>query len=58
MRTIRINFVNYWDGPRHDYEHDPVYQFLCQHYDVEISDKPEYLFCEIHGHDDLDYNCV
>ena len=58
MRKIRINFANYWDGPRHDYEHDPVYKFLCEHYDVEVSHDPEYLFCEIHGHDDLKYNCV
>lgn len=58
MRTIRINFVNYWDGPNHDYLHDPDYQFLCKHYNVEISDNPEYLFCEVLGHDDLKYNCV
>lgn len=58
MKSIRINFVNYWDSPRHDYEHDPDYQCLCKYYNVEISDNPEYLFCEVLGHDDLKYNCV
>ena len=58
MRTIRINFANYWDGPRHDYERDPDYQFLCSRYNVEISPNPDYLFCQVLGHDDLNYNCV
>lgn len=58
MKTIRINFVNYWDGPKHNYERDPIYKFLQQHYNVEISDNPDYLFCEVHGHDDLKYDCV
>lgn len=58
MKTIRINFTNCWDGPKHNYLSDPSCQFLCKHYNVEISDDPEYLFCEVHGNDDLKYNCV
>lgn len=57
-RRIKINFADCWDGPKHDYRQDPIYRFLCRHYEVEISDKPEYLFCEVLGHDDLKYDCV
>lgn len=58
MKTIKINFANYWDGARHDYANDPVYKFLCSRYNVEISQEPDYLFCEVHGHDDLRFDCV
>ena len=55
-KHIRIKFVDFWD----DFvpENNLFYQLLCEHYDVELSDDPEYLFCSVFGEKHLTYNCV
>ena len=55
-RHIRIKFVDFWD----DFvpEANLFYQILAEHYEVELSDDPEYLFCSVFGEEHLRYDCV
>lgn len=55
-KHIRIKFVDFWD----DFvpENNIFYQLLCEHYDVELSDDPEYIFCSVFGEEHLSYDCV
>lgn len=55
-KHIRIKFVDFWD----DFvpENNLFYQLLSEHYDVELSDNPEYLFCSVFGDEHLRYDCV
>ena len=55
-KHIRIQFVDFWD----DFvpEKNIFYQILCEHYEVELSDEPEYLFCSVFGEKHLHYDCV
>lgn len=57
-KTIRVKWGEYANNG------DPIeesfeYRTLSKHFDLEITDKPDYLFCNIIKHDDLKYNgCV
>ena len=44
-KHIRIRFVDFWD----DFvpENNIFYQLLSQHYEVELSDTPDYIFCSV-----------
>ena len=55
-KHIRIRFVDFWD----DFvpENNIFYQLLCEHYEVELSDTPDYLFCSVFGEEHLRYDCV
>ena len=55
-KHIRIKFVDFWD----DFvpEKNLFYQILTEHYDVELSDEPEYLFYSVFGEEYLQYDCV
>lgn len=55
-KNIRIRFVDFWD----DFvpEDNLFYQLLSEHYDVELSDEPEYIFCSVFGEEHLRYDCV
>ncbi|MBR5234575.1 MAG: glycosyltransferase [Bacteroidaceae bacterium] len=55
-KHIRIRFVDFWD----DFvpENNIFYQLLSEHYDVELSDTPDYLFCSVFGEEHLRYDCV
>lgn len=55
-KHIRIKFVDFWD----DFvpETNLFYQILAAHYEVELSDEPEYLFCSVFGETHLQYDCV
>ena len=55
-KHIRIKFVDFWD----DFvpEKNIFYQLLCEHYDVELSDTPDYIFCSVFGEEHLRYDCV
>lgn len=55
-KHIRIKFVDFWD----DFvpESNLFYQILAEHYEVELSDDPEFLFCSVFGERHLQYNCV
>lgn len=53
---IRINFVDFWDDfvPTESL----FYQLLAQHYEIELSPAPDYLFCSVFGDEHLKYDCV
>ena len=56
MKKIRVKFVDQWFG--HRPEHDKFFNLLCRHYDVELSDNPEYLFDGGLGHEYLKFDCI
>lgn len=47
MKTIKIKYVGYWDG--YEYERTVLFHFLKRHYNVVISDDPDYIICGIFG---------
>ena len=55
-KHIRIRFVDFWD----DFvpENNIFYQLLSEHYEVELSDTPDYIFCSVFGEEHLNYDCV
>ncbi len=56
-KKIKLGFVDKWGGfiPENDY----YYKVLSRHYDIEISDKPDYLICSQNGRKHFHYsNCV
>lgn len=52
MKTIKIGFSGFWPGfvP----EDFCIYQILQKHYNIEISDDPDYIICSVFG----DHNYV
>ena len=56
MKTIKINFVDFWDS--FNYEEFYIYQFLTKEYNVIIDNKPDYIFFGDHGYDHLKYDCI
>lgn len=57
-KKIKVRWGTYGNGAPANYEKSPIYEFLMENYDVEFSDDPDYLICDIASHDDLDYDCV
>ncbi len=56
-RKIKVNFVDFWAG--HVPTEDVIYKLLSQRYDIELSDKPDYLFCQRFGKQSLYYDgCI
>ena len=56
-KVIKIKFVDFWKNfnPKDNY----FYNFLQKHYDVELSDEPDYCFFSVYGYQHLNYNnCV
>ena len=55
-KHIRIKFVDFWD----DFvpENSLFYQLLREHYDIELTDEPDYVFCSVFGEEHLRYDCV
>ncbi len=47
MKTIKIKFVGYWKG--FDYERTVLYKILSKHYQVEVSESPDYVICSCFG---------
>jgi hypothetical protein len=47
MKKIKVKFVGFWDcfDPSKHY----FYQLMCKHYDVELSDAPDYIICSCFG---------
>ena len=47
MKTIKVKFVGFWD----DFmpEKQLFYKMMCKHYDVQISDEPDYIICSCFG---------
>ena len=42
-KKIKINYVGFWKT--YNYENLTIHQILKKHYDLEISDNPDYLIC-------------
>lgn len=56
MRTIKIQYAGWWDT--FQWETYSITQILKKHYDVVISDEPDYVFCSLYLRDYLKYDCV
>lgn len=56
MKKIKIGFCDFTGGfdPRHNFIGD----ILARHFEVEVSDEPEYLFFSAFGNYHLKYDCV
>lgn len=56
MRTIRVAYTDWWTG------FEPakyIYQeILSKYYNIEISDKPDYVFCSLYSHECLKYDAI
>ena len=53
----KIKFVDFWPG--FNPEDFFIFKILSNKYELEISDKPDFVFCSVFGHDHLKYNdCV
>ena len=56
-RIIKIDFTDFWPG--FNKKDNYFYNILAKKYNVEISDKPEYLFCSCFGNKHFRYkDCV
>ena len=53
MKTIKINFVDFWDI---DKENNVITEVLKTKYNVEISNNPDYIFCSVFGYHHFEYN--
>lgn len=56
MRTIKIQYAGWWDT--FQWETYSITQILKKHYDVVVSDEPDYVFCSLYTNDFLKYDCV
>lgn len=57
MKVIKINFVDFYPG--FDYKKIFLYNYLSSYYHLEISDKPDYLFCSCFGYNHWKYqDCI
>ena len=53
---IKIDFTDFWGG--FDKTNNYFYNLLKEEFDVEISDRPDYLFFSIFGNNHQNYNCT
>ena len=55
-KKIKLGFADKWGGfvPEEDF----YYKLLARHYDIELSDTPDYLICSQNGHSHIKYDCV
>lgn len=56
MKTIKIKFSGFWG--KFDENNNFIINILRKHYNVILSDRPEYLFYSVFSKDFLNYNCV
>ena len=57
MKTIKIKFVDFWDGC--DVQTLLFYKRLCLYYNVELSENPDYLVYSVFGTEHLKYKkCI
>jgi hypothetical protein len=52
---IKIDFSDFWGG--YDKKDNYFYNLLIEEFDVEITDKPDFLFFSIFGNNHQKYNC-
>jgi len=55
-RHIKIAFSDFWDV--FNQEDNFIMDALKPNFDVEISDKPDFVFCSIFGREHLKYDCA
>lgn len=55
-KTIKINFCDWWAG--FDVYRNLFSSILQKHYNIEISEEPDFLFYSCSGRDFEKYNCV
>ena len=57
-KTIKIKYVDFW-GRLVDIPVDTMFhKVLEDHYNIEISDEPDYIICSCFGEDYKNYDCV
>lgn len=56
MKTIRINFVDFWKN--FNPENSAIYNRLKKKWQVVISSEPDYLFYSCYGYEHLKYDCI
>lgn len=56
MRTIKVAYVDWWS----DFNPETylINEILSRHYEVELSDNPDYVFCSMYSKEFLKYDCV
>ena len=56
MRTIKVAYKDWWEGfcPE-EYIYNEI---LSKHYNLEISEDPDYIFCSLYSFDCLKYDAV
>lgn len=55
-KKIKINFSDFWGG--FDNKNNLFTGILSQRYNVEISDKPDFLIHSVYRNEYLKYNCI
>lgn len=57
---IKIKFIDFWDGFDPEKEEFIIFKLLCKHFDVEISDDPDYVIFSAMGdkHWDVPDSCI
>lgn len=56
MKTIKIDFVDF--EKEFKKEDNFIYNALSKYYNIEISEKPDYLFFSVFSDKNLEYDCV
>jgi len=61
-KSIKIKFTDFPMGHypdiHYDWDDNIIIRILSRHYNVEISDKPEYVIFSNYGYGFLDYDCI
>ena len=55
-KTVKVKFCDFWDD--FDEHHNEYMDILQEHYNVEISDQPDFLFYSCFGREFVEYDCV
>ena len=55
-RRLKIAFTDFWDN--FDEKDNFFVRLLSERYEIEFSDRPDYLFYSVFGSRHLDYDCV
>jgi hypothetical protein len=54
MKTIKVRFVDFW--PEFDPTENPITEVLQKHFDVRMTDEPDFLVYSNFGYSHLDYS--
>lgn len=56
MKKIKIKFTGFWN--KFEEENNFIIKILRKHFEVEISDNPDYIFYSIFSDEHLEYDCI